>query len=250
MELSTVPAGVAAEAHGYLAHGGPDNLAAAAPLPLRHGAADRPRFDAAGRRARLGRAGARRRGDATARWSRCSTTARTTWPATPRFVEALCAADRGRRAAGRCRSSRASLRTAEPELLADAAQGGRAGRDRARRRRHPAGHASRRRRRRGLGRRRARRLDVPILQGLCLTSSRAALGGERRRAVAAGRGHPGRDPRVRRPDHHGAVLVQGDRRRRAVRSTSPTRSAPPGSPASRSRTPGCGTSRRPSAGSC
>ena len=40
--------GVAAEAHAYLAHGGPDNLAAAAPLPVRHGAAHRHGFDAAG----------------------------------------------------------------------------------------------------------------------------------------------------------------------------------------------------------
>ena len=53
-------------------------------------------------------------------------------------------------------------------------------------------------------------LDIPILQGLCLTSSRAQWHGQRRRDVAARRRHPGRGPRVRRPHHHGSVLVQGD----------------------------------------
>ena len=54
MKLSTVPAGVAAEAHAYLAQGGPANLGAAARLPLRHGAADRARLRPARRAADWG----------------------------------------------------------------------------------------------------------------------------------------------------------------------------------------------------
>ena len=41
MEMSTVPIGVAAEAHRYLAEGGPAEPRSAARVPLRHGAADR-----------------------------------------------------------------------------------------------------------------------------------------------------------------------------------------------------------------
>ena len=63
MELSTVPIGVAAEAHRYLAEGGPANLAPAARVPLRHGAAHRRGLRAAGRRSRRG--AVRRRGRAT-----------------------------------------------------------------------------------------------------------------------------------------------------------------------------------------
>ena len=42
-----------------------------------------------------------------------------------------------------------------------------------------------------------------------------SAGGQRRRFEPAGRRHPGRGARVRRPHHHRPVLVQGDRRRRA-----------------------------------
>ena len=56
-ELSTVPAGIAVQAHIYLAHGGVDNLAPAARLPVRHPADDRLRVHAAGRHPDLGRAG-------------------------------------------------------------------------------------------------------------------------------------------------------------------------------------------------
>ena len=54
MELSTVPIGVAADAHVYLAQGGPENLAPAARLPVRHRAAHRRGIRAAGRAAGLG----------------------------------------------------------------------------------------------------------------------------------------------------------------------------------------------------
>jgi cobaltochelatase CobN len=171
MRLSTVPAGVAAEAHGYLAHGGPDNLAAlhdflsdtvlltgrgfapAAPAPDwgildRPGAADGPRIAVLYYRAH----------------HMAGNTA---------FVEALCAAVEAK--GGRPLPIwTASLRTASPELLAalrtaDAlvvtvlaaggtrpATAGAGGDDEA----WDVGVLA--------------DLDVPILQGLCLTSSRAA----------------------------------------------------------------------------
>ena len=60
MSHSTVPVGIAAEAHRYLAEGGPANLGAAARLPVRHGPADRRRLRAAGGAAGVGRRGATR----------------------------------------------------------------------------------------------------------------------------------------------------------------------------------------------
>ena len=109
----------------------------------------------------------------------------------------------------------ASLRTAEPELL-----------DTAWRRRRHGGHRA------GRGRCEPGRRCRPAVtttagtsntlppwtsrscKGLCLTSPRDHSGGQRRRAEPAGRRHPGRGAGVRRPHHHGSVLVQGDRRRR------------------------------------
>ncbi|GAA2901463.1 cobaltochelatase subunit CobN [Nonomuraea rubra] len=178
MELSTVSGGVCAEAHAYLAHGGPANLAelhaflSDTVLLTGHGFAPPAR---------------------TPSWGRLERAARTGRPGTPgyepvvgvlyyrahhlagntAFVEALCAAieDAGGRAMPIFCSS---LRTAEPELLdalraADvlvvtvlAAGGAR-----------PATAAA------GgddeawdVGALAA--LDVPILQGLCLTTSRQA----------------------------------------------------------------------------
>ena len=63
-------------------------------------------------------------------------------------------------------------------------------------------------------------LGVPVLQGLCLTASRAAWEARVRGAVADGRGHAGGDPGVRRTADHRAVLVQGSRARTASRCTS------------------------------
>ena len=54
MALSTVPAGVAAQAHDYLAHGGTANLRELATVPDRHRAARRHRLRAAAARRRLG----------------------------------------------------------------------------------------------------------------------------------------------------------------------------------------------------
>ena len=64
MELSTVPAGLAAEAHDYLAHGGTANLGELAALPVRHRAARRRRLRGARARPGLGPASRDdRRGD-------------------------------------------------------------------------------------------------------------------------------------------------------------------------------------------
>ena len=85
-------------------------------------------------------------------------------------------------------------------------------------------------------------LDVPVLQGLCVTSSRGRLGGLRRRAGPDRRRDAGGDPGVRRPARSACRSRSRRPGRTASRSTSPTPSGPPGSPASPSRTPGCGTS--------
>ena len=53
-------------------------------------------------------------------------------------------------------------------------------------------------------------LDIPILQGLCLTSSRSGVAGQRRRPEPARRRDPGRGAGIRRAHHHGPVLLQGD----------------------------------------
>jgi cobaltochelatase CobN len=171
MKLSTVPAGVAAEAHGYLAYGGPDNLAAlhdflsdtvlltgkgfaaARPAPD-WGVLDRPAADAPVTVAVL--------------YYRAHHMAGNT-----AFVEELCRAIEAK-GARPLPIWTASLRTASPELLAElrtadalvvtvlAAGGTRpatasaGGDDEA----WDVGVLA--------------DLDVPILQGLCLTSSRAA----------------------------------------------------------------------------
>ncbi|GAA3447150.1 cobaltochelatase subunit CobN [Planomonospora venezuelensis] len=172
MELSTVPGGVCAEAHAYLAHGGPANLAelhrflSDTVLLTGHGFAapePTPSWGVAEREAR------RTEGPVVGvLYYRAHHVAGNT-----AFVETLCAAieDAGGRALPvYC----ASLRTAEPELLATlrqadalvvtvlAAGGTRpatasaGGDDEA----WDVGALA--------------ELDVPILQGLCLTSSRAA----------------------------------------------------------------------------
>ena len=90
-------------------------------------------------------------------------------------------------------------------------------------------------------------LDIPILQGLCLTWDRAVLG-------LLGRGHDARStwpPRSRCPSSTaGSSRCRSPSRRptpTACRTTSPITSGAAGWPRSRSTTPGCGTSRPPSA---
>ena len=68
------------------------------------------------------------------------------------------------------------------------------------------------------------------------------MGRQRRRAQPAGRRHPGRGARIRRPHHHGSVLVQGDRRRGADLLRRRPRTLRPGGRAWRSGTRGCATS--------
>ena len=84
---------------------------------------------------------------------------------------------------------------------------------------------------------------MPILQGLCLTSSRATWAASDDGLSPLDVADPGRDPGVRRADHHGAVLVQGDRRRRAVGLRRRPGTRRPGRRDRGARTPGCGTSR-------
>ena len=83
MELSTVPAGVAAQAHAYLAQGGPENLAQLHALPLRHRPAHRRGLRAAGRAAELGHPRPRHERTRTARPSPSSTTAPSSSRGTP-----------------------------------------------------------------------------------------------------------------------------------------------------------------------
>ena len=221
MELSTAPGGVVAEAHTYLAHGGPANLAElhnflsdallltgkgfAAPEPTPNwGLLDRPE------------SADRRQAPATG-----PTVAVLYYRAhhvsgNTRFVHAL--SDAIENAGGRalplfC----SSLRTAEPELLDTLRQADVPGSDRARRRRLPAGRGRCGRQRRGLGRRRARRAGRADPAGALPHLLARAVGLERRRGLTAGRRDAGRDPGVRRSADHGAVLVQGGRRGRADR---------------------------------
>ena len=56
-------------------------------------------------------------------------------------------------------------------------------------------------------------LDVPVIQALCATTSRAALGRVRLRPLAARRRDAGRDPGVRRAHRRRADLLQGAARR-------------------------------------
>ena len=209
MSHSTVPAGVAVQAHIYLAQGGVENLrqlhAFLCDTVLMTGLG----FGAAGQPPRAGASW-------TVRPSTCDgpTIAVLYYRAqqlagNTGYVEALCSAIEdagGRPLPVYC----ASLRTAEPEMLdvlksADAmvttvlAAGGAVpatvsagGNDDTWNVAHLAA------------------LDIPILQGLCLTSSRVWVAGQRRRPQPARRRDPGRGAGIRRPHHHGPVLVQGD----------------------------------------
>ena len=244
MELSTVPIGVAADAHVYLAQGGPAEPAPAARVPLRHGAADRRRVRAAGRAAGLGCCPRALSSSSVAQsprvgilFYRAQYTAGNT-----AYVEALADAIDAAGGVG-VPIFATSLRDAPADLLdylgtLDAlvttvlAAGGT----------RPA-TASAGRGRRSLGRTRPRRLGHPDPAGPLPDLGPRVVGGFRRGDDPARRGHPGGGTGVRRPDHHGAVLVQGDRRRRAAGTTFPIMNVAGGSPRSRSTTPGCGTSR-------
>ena len=216
MELSTVPAGVAAAGAHLPRAGRPGEPRAAARVPVRHRPAHRRGLRAAGRAAELGRRSSAPRGatdgpTVAVLYYRAQQLAGNT-----AFVEALCAAieDAGgapaagvlrlaaRRPSPRCCDT---LRAADALVVTVLAAGGT----------KPAA-ASAGRRRRGLGRRRARRPRRPDPAGPLPDQQPRRLGGQRRRAVPARRRDPGRGARVRRPADHRAVLVQGVRRRRAA----------------------------------
>ena len=104
MALSTVPAGIAAQAHEYLAHGGPANLARAARVPVRHRAADRHGFapprPAPAWGIREPPARSRRQATALRPGRRRPLLPRPrAGRATPRYVDALCRRSRTRRRA-------------------------------------------------------------------------------------------------------------------------------------------------------
>ena len=245
MELSTVPAGVAAQAHAYLAQGGPENLAQLHAFLSDTVLLTGEGFAPPRRAAELGRARPRPCPARTARPSPSSTTAPSSSPGTPpssrRCADAI--EDAGRpgaagllrvAAAGRARAA-ATLRAADALVVTVLAAGGTkpasasAGGDdeawdveRARRagRPDPAG---------ALPDQQPRRRGRPATTGSRRSTSRPRSPS---RSSTAG-SSPCRS-RSRRSTPTGC------------RSTSPTPSAPPASPASPSRTPGCGTSRRAS----
>ena len=207
--LSTLAAGIAVQTHIYLAHGGVDNL-----RQLHAFLSDTVLMTGFGFTAPvvtptwgvLGRPHARHIEGATIAvlYYRAQHLAGNT-----AYIESLCRAIEN--AGGRplpvyC----ASLRTAEPELLqqlgdADAmvvtvlAAGGlrpaavsAGGDDDSWNVEHLAA------------------LDIPILQGLCLTSSRSQWSDNDDGLSPARRGQSGRGTRVRRPHHHSSLLVQRD----------------------------------------
>ena len=215
MELSTVPAGVAAQAHTYLAQGGPENLAqlhaflSDTVLLTGEGFAPPVELPTLGDpRTRPCRATA---GPTIAvLYYRAQQLAGNT-----AYVEALCTAIEeagGQALPVFCASLRrpsprscTTLRAADAMVVTVLAAGGTkpasasAGGD------DEAWDVAE-----------LAALDVPILQGALPHHQPRHVGGQRRRALAARRRDPGRRPRVRRPADHRAVLLQGVRRRRAL----------------------------------
>ena len=196
--------------------------------------------------AELGRPGPAARDAATARRSRCSTTAPSTWPATPP-TSRRCATRSRTPAGGALPVYCASLRTAEPELLDAAGTGRRDGGHRAgRRRRHspPPSSAGGDDEAWDVGA--PGRAGHPDPAGPVPDQRRARSGQDNDDGLSpARRRHPGGGARVRRPDHHGAVLVQGDRRRRADRLRRRPRALRPGGRARGAARPAARTSRPP-----
>ena len=242
---STVAAGIAVQAHIYLAHGGIDNLRQLhaflsdtvlmtgfgfappvatptwgtlerRPTPPSRRSHDRravlPRA-APGRQHRL-RRGACAAPSKTAEGGRCRSTARPCAPPNPNCCDALGAAD-------------AMVVTVLAAGGAKPADGIAGGDDDSWNVEHLAA------------------LDIPILQGLCLTSPARTVARQRRRAQPARRRHSGRGARIRRPHHHGSVLVQRDRRRRADLLCGRPRTLRPGRGARACATRGCVTSPPP-----
>ena len=247
MELSTVPMGVATEAHGYLAQGGPDNLA-----QLHRFLADTVLLDGEGFEPPsvapewgvLDRAATRHRPDA----SPSCTTGRTTCPGTPPSSR-RCAPRSRTPAAGRCRCSPPRCAPSSPAwstccARADAlvvtvlAAGGsqpataQAGGDDGA---WDVGELA--------------TLDVPVVQGLCLTSSRAdwAASDDGLSPLDVGN-------QVAIPEFDGRLIsvpfsLQGDRRRRAdLLRRRPRAGRPGGRHGGRAR-PAAAHAARPSAGS-
>ncbi len=266
MALSTVPAGVAAQAHAYLAHGGPANLAelhaflSDTVLLTGEGFAPPAELPDWGHLARVSSHESAVVGVGTAEGAATAALSANDTPPQPRDRDPLLpGAPRGgehrirgralappsrRTAAVRCRctaprcacptrSCSPSSRQADALVVTVLAAGGRRPAE------VSAGGDDEAWDVQALA-----ALDVPILQGLCLTSSRATWAESRRGALPAGHRHPGRRPGVRRPADHGAVLLQGDRRRRPAGLRRRPRALRAGSRGSRSGTPGCGTSRR------
>ena len=272
--LSTAPAGAVAQAGEYLRHGDVDNVEqllrflADTFLLEGHG------FEAPREVADLG---VYVPGPGDVSIERGARAARPGAPDGRRLLLPLAPADRQhglRRRAGARDRGRRRQRARRLELhAAPRRRRTRAGAGAARRPRRRADHDDarhrRQRRRRQLrrGGRRGRRawqdwdatalaaLDVPVIQAVCSTCSRATWLESDSGLDAARRRHAGRDPRVRRA----AARRRRSRSRSATpaprrwacrcRATSPTPSAARASPASRSTTRGCATCRPPSAGS-
>ena len=222
MEQSTVPAGVAAEAHTYLAQGGPANLgqlhAFLSDTLLFTGQGfdppvELPSWGIFERAARDVDNVDNTDGPVVAvLYYRAQQLAGNT-----AYVEALCTALEDAGAA----PAAGLLRLAAPgraRAPAHARRRGRHGRHRARRR---AARSPPRPRRAA----RTRPGTSPSSPRSTCRSCRASASPpaaprwaeQRRGAVAARRRHPGRRARVRRAAHHGSVLVQGVRRRRPHR---------------------------------
>ncbi len=174
MELSTVPMGVATEAHAYLAQGGPENLGQLLPVPLRHRAAHRRGLRAAVRGAGLGRAGPHRP------HVERPAGRRPLLPGPPpgrehRVRRVAVHRDRGRRGPGAAGVHLVAA-VGRRRAAGDAAHRRRDGRHRAGGRRLPAGHRPGRWGRRRLGRRRARRPRRPGHPGPVPDRGRARRG--------------------------------------------------------------------------
>ena len=215
MSHSTVPAGVALQTHVYLAQGGVTNLRTAARLPERHVAHDGLRLLAAGVHPGVGGAGVSRGPRPHQRRS-----------ARGRPLLSRAAPGRQHRLRRRAvprdrrcgRPTRAHLRRVAAHAGTGTARAAgnrrRIGDDGAGRGRSRPCHRHRRRCRRHLERGAPRGAEHPDPAGALPDVVAEAVERQRRRDEPARRGDPGGRARVRRPHHHGAVLVQGDRRRR------------------------------------